>query len=75
MGEGVGGWVKLYPIFFGFLEFFNFAKPLNKSDCVFQNYMQDMKRKMVPGTQSSNQTQTSSLELDSTTTTLTQVPS
>ena len=24
----VGGWVELYPNFFGFVEFFNFAKPL-----------------------------------------------
>ena len=26
---GVGGWGELYPICFGFLEFFNFAKPLS----------------------------------------------
>ena len=24
----MGGWGELYPSFFGFLEFFNFAKPL-----------------------------------------------
>ena len=44
---------------------------------VFQSYMQDMQRKMspVPGTRALNQTQTHSPELDSTTTTLTQVPS
>ena len=26
----VGGWGELYPIFFGFLEFFYFAKPLSQ---------------------------------------------
>ena len=28
-GWGVGGWGKIYPILFGFFEFFNFAKPLS----------------------------------------------
>ena len=28
-GCGVGGWDELYPSFLGFLDFFNFAKPLN----------------------------------------------
>ena len=27
---GVGGWGELYPILFGFLDFFNFAKPLRQ---------------------------------------------
>ena len=27
---GVGEWGELYPHFFGFLEFFNFAKPLRQ---------------------------------------------
>ena len=30
---GVGGWCELYPIFLGFLEFFNFAQPLS-SHCL-----------------------------------------
>ena len=31
----MGGWGELYPIIFGFLEFFNFAKPLRKTNNLF----------------------------------------
>ena len=29
--DGVGGWCELYPIFWDFLNLFNFAKPLAQS--------------------------------------------
>ena len=47
-GWWVGGWGELYPIIFGFLEFFNFAKPLRETNNLFSK-VGDLERGELSG--------------------------